>query len=1150
MLGLLFLAVSQKVSAQLVVTSNADSGPGTLRQALSDAAASAGADVISFNLPPGQPITLLGQLDLVNDVTIDGTTQPGLPLGVINAKVKIRLSAGISFALRGVEVKNVSIFGLYIDRAYNAADNQESAAGISFINSKNIAIGAAGKGNIITNFGQSIDVRSGDFATEAQLCENVRISGNMAGLDPGGFEKCDLGYGGITCERIRNLTIGGNSPQDGNKVAGRIRYREVSNALITGELVVKNNVVGLTSDGTTAVQAFPFTNFNYEVNIASLALEKCEIQSNVFSGLNSSLVLNVNCYFRIQGNKFGSDYSGNNRIGNAHSAILLNSCAGGGLIGGGTATEGNLVTGCFQHKYGGFREFGNIENNGSAYIEVRGNSFRCNEHAYEYAIKQGTPPIGQVVATVTSRTASRIAGTATAGSRVDLYYSKSGGCTNAACEPDEMFASVMANGAGNWNYNGTVDGFNVIVAATLISGSNKSQTSGFTSIHSDYKESEVKKTDVCGTTKGSIKGIKYQNALSYTWYNQLNEVIQQGSDPDITGLGVGIYSLEVGDGFCTTKTDFYQIADVSVKTDFTRQAVDEAVCNQANGNIKGISSAGNTAAWRDKNNVIVGTAFDLAGVKAGRYTLTVTNPTTGCSATYPPVIVPVAGDPTLDERQAAVTDVTCELQNGAIRGINVNVAGSYIYTWRNQDGDIVNPASKSVPDVRDLGPGKYTLEVSGAGICITNPLFSKQYEVLSTGVIVFNISKRELTAAKCDGTGGSVTGITVTGANRYVWRDVAGAELSTNLDLAGVPAGQYYLSAYGDAGCTKRISVIIPQDMPAAYAFTDQVVPAGCGLNNGSITVDFGARMPKAVRWLNSSGTVISTASSLTGLKEGIYRMQLTSDNGCEAIAKTYILERVDFPKINVAAAIPVNDKCSTGKGGVRNIYVNGGVKPYVYQWKNAAGVLVGTQADLANVRAGEYTLFVTDASGNSCNQDRHTFVLADQLDGLPAPTVPDVTVCAPGRVLIHVLNPVAATYYLYKEAGGVPVAQSNTGVFEVNIAADGFYYVDYATGPCKSDPSALEVHVTDKEFKISASFTPNGDGINDTWQISNIQNYTNANIRVFNRMGELVFHSINYSQPFNGKSRGTDLPQGTYYYLVDLQKGCKTFAGSLTLVR
>lgn len=75
-------------------------------------------------------------------------------------------------------------------------------------------------------------------------------------------------------------------------------------------------------------------------------------------------------------------------------------------------------------------------------------------------------------------------------------------------------------------------------------------------------------------------------------------------------------------------------------------------------------------------------------------------------------------------------------------------------------------------------------------------------------------------------------------------------------------------------------------------------------------------------------------------------------------------------------------------------------------------------------------------------------------------------------------------------------------------------------------------------QMNISEAFTPNGDGINDTWVISNIENYPNSLIRVFNRWGTEVFVSRNYQNDWDGHYKGnsSSLPESSsYYYQIDL---------------
>jgi gliding motility-associated-like protein len=75
-------------------------------------------------------------------------------------------------------------------------------------------------------------------------------------------------------------------------------------------------------------------------------------------------------------------------------------------------------------------------------------------------------------------------------------------------------------------------------------------------------------------------------------------------------------------------------------------------------------------------------------------------------------------------------------------------------------------------------------------------------------------------------------------------------------------------------------------------------------------------------------------------------------------------------------------------------------------------------------------------------------------------------------------------------------------------------------------------------QINVAEAITPNGDGINDTWVISNIENYTNSVVRVFNRWGSEVFVSRNYKNDWDGhyKDNSKSLPDsGSYYYQIDL---------------
>ncbi|QQL50607.1 gliding motility-associated C-terminal domain-containing protein [Mucilaginibacter ginkgonis] len=85
---------------------------------------------------------------------------------------------------------------------------------------------------------------------------------------------------------------------------------------------------------------------------------------------------------------------------------------------------------------------------------------------------------------------------------------------------------------------------------------------------------------------------------------------------------------------------------------------------------------------------------------------------------------------------------------------------------------------------------------------------------------------------------------------------------------------------------------------------------------------------------------------------------------------------------------------------------------------------------------------------------------------------------------------------------------------------------------------------------KVSNTFTPNGDGVNDTWHIDQLDRYVNSTVEVFSRNGEKVFSSLGYSVPWDGKYNGQDLPAGVYYYIINPKSGRKTMSGWVTVVR
>jgi gliding motility-associated-like protein len=101
----------------------------------------------------------------------------------------------------------------------------------------------------------------------------------------------------------------------------------------------------------------------------------------------------------------------------------------------------------------------------------------------------------------------------------------------------------------------------------------------------------------------------------------------------------------------------------------------------------------------------------------------------------------------------------------------------------------------------------------------------------------------------------------------------------------------------------------------------------------------------------------------------------------------------------------------------------------------------------------------------------------------------------------------------------------------------------------CTSTDS-MKVLVLDGMY-IPNAFTPNADGLNDTWGIPFLVLYPEAEVMVYNRFGQNVYRSTGYGRPWNGQFKGQPLPSGSYVYLINLNtKDGKLMKGTVTILR
>jgi gliding motility-associated-like protein len=89
------------------------------------------------------------------------------------------------------------------------------------------------------------------------------------------------------------------------------------------------------------------------------------------------------------------------------------------------------------------------------------------------------------------------------------------------------------------------------------------------------------------------------------------------------------------------------------------------------------------------------------------------------------------------------------------------------------------------------------------------------------------------------------------------------------------------------------------------------------------------------------------------------------------------------------------------------------------------------------------------------------------------------------------------------------------------------------------------------EDYNLVASnlVSPNGDGVNDNWQIENLNNYPNNELVISDRNNNILYRQKNYSNNWDGQYNGSILPSGTYYYLLTFNSGASVKRGYITII-
>jgi len=1144
-LSLLLIFSAKIFAAVFVVTSNADSGPGTLRQALTLAAANGSAikDSIIFNLADtsttGRKITLVTQLpELSSNLVIDGTTQKGSAFGQGNARVEILTPLNnIQFTtLKGSDLNNVELYGLYI---YDYSDiiisrpDLKQREGLNITNSINITIGAANKGNVIKGFNShSVYLDSINF---------VNIKNNIIGLAADNSISGDNLTADVTLKSCNNINIGGNN-NEGNILFCSLIIAFAENT--SNNLSIKSNNFGVFQDGKTTTYQYQDDGsiniytlhlnnyFGYRADSAKASIDKIDIESNLAGNFFNLFVLDaLKGSINFYNNYFGIAKDGVTSLNTFKShpnegvAISITDCAAQIDIGSNDSSKSNFFANVID----------GVVANGLDNIYIRNNEYECISYeAYNIFGLEGILPSVAISQVRTNNSQTTLTGSASPNAIIDIYSSES--CLYAQCSIRKYLQTVIADNNGNWtssnlNYSGVF-----YVSATV-----NNKTSEFKTF--EINSQKVIVTNLRCDSTASITGLKVPSGLNYYWVNQKGKIVSQ--QLDLHTSETGTYQLILGDG--CIKSNQYQIVNDMLLLDSSQVVKTDISCGQNNGSIKNLYVSDplnelKSTQWYNAGGTVVATTINIENLGPGTYSFKAIT-ADGCIQRYGPVILKNVSGPNIDQSNVVVQSTSCGQSTGSIANLNVTGTGTLKYIWWNRQQQTVGTDK----DLFNQPAGIYKLQVTDDSQC--GAVYSTNIEIPETNGIILDESVVITKAASCNSNNGSITGLQIGGATAYQWTDANSKLVGTSADLLNAAPGTYVLTATNSFGCSETSkSYQILQKPQTKFPAYNAVIISPCFKNvNGSVKVTTDT-LVKSTRWVNAAGQNIGSGAELSNIGAGVYQLYLTDQNGCESYFNSYTVN--ELPELKaVSTGNVTNDQCTLSSGSIEGEDIEGGLPPYTYTWYNSNHQQIGNGTTINKLAAGAYSLNVTDTR---CGNVDIPYQVIDQPEDIPAPDVSDVYLCSSGSALLSVHNATpSAIYRLYSDAGNSqPLDEQKGGKFKVHVVGNSSYYISQLNGSCESSRSKVDVEVGLSTLNIANAFTPNGDGINDYWEIAGIENYPNARVQVFARYGQKVFESRGYLSPFNGTWNGQSLPSGVYYYIINLQTNCNLINGSITIIR
>ncbi|MBC7886768.1 MAG: gliding motility-associated C-terminal domain-containing protein [Ferruginibacter sp.] len=376
--------------------------------------------------------------------------------------------------------------------------------------------------------------------------------------------------------------------------------------------------------------------------------------------------------------------------------------------------------------------------------------------------------------------------------------------------------------------------------------------------------------------------------------------------------------------------------------------------------------------------------------------------------------------------------------------------------------------------------------------------------------------------------------------NGNTWADIAGANSpSYQFTKTAVGVYKYRLSVaegtnivINNCRVASNIITITIHDIPVATAASNSPVCEKRAINlsaTGGITY----------AWTGPAGfSAISANPSFPAQTNspGQYIVTVTDSFGCNNTASVSV---ITLPK-PLASISNTQTFC---EGNTVSLLAGGGI---AYLWSPATG-LSGINIPNPIASPGDTTNYsVVVFSANNC-----TDTATVTMNVIKRPTAN----AGPDKILLRGLPVV-----LDGSAGGSNVSFNWSPVTFLNDplliqpVATPLQDIRYTLNVISNDGCGLAtdeviVKVYD-DIYIPTAFSPNNDGLNDTWRIEALIVAPNASVIIFNRYGKIIFETTGNSKQWDGTYKGISLPVGAYTYMIDLKNGKPLIKGTVMIVR